>query len=307
MNPTDEQAVRRALGIAEGAALETEDLSTPRSAITRITWRDSSGIGRAAVLKSAREGLLAYNEAAILEALAKVPCPYAPRVLGFVGEMVLLEWVEGATATALLPPPGAIGAAMDALAALHRLDLREGMRWGMQPDEVLDPEVPLYRLGYAMEERERAAVPLREAQALLRESPWGFCHWDATSANALLRDDAATFTGWGRAGFGPQYFDVAAFLLTSGLTGAERRHAAMRYGAAAGRQPLAVADEIDVAGLLWSFEWLLRLPRQQIAVMGDDAASEELVILATRVERASRESAGGHPAAAALRAALWPS
>jgi len=123
----------------------------------------------------------------------------------------------------------------------------------------------------------------------------------------LLRDDGATLTGWGRAGYGPQYFDAAAFLLTSGLPAPERRQAAMRYATALGRDPVATADEIDVAGLLWAFEWLLHLPRQQILVMGDDTATEELVILASRVERASREAAGGHPAAAALRAALWPS
>jgi hypothetical protein len=64
---------------------------------------------------------------------------------------------------------------------------------------------------------------------------------------------------------------------------------------------------VDLAGILWGVNELLTLPRQSIALLGDDAALAALNIAATRIERGLREPAGAHPAAAKIRAALWPS
>ena len=96
--------------------------------------------------------------------------------------------------------------------------------WGATPADLFpEGELPLHRLGFAATERDAARGPLAEARAALLSSPFGFCHRDATAGKILLAPGRAWLTDFGRAGFGPQMFDVAAFLLTSGIEAAGRR------------------------------------------------------------------------------------
>ena len=110
---------------------------------------------------------------------------------------------------------------------------------------------------------------------------------------------------FGQAGFGPQLFDVAAFLLTSGLDGPARAALAVAYARARGAGP-GLVDLVDLAGLIWGLSELLGVPRRQVECFGDDAATEALRVSSTRIERGIRIAAGRNEIASALRAALWP-
>jgi hypothetical protein len=195
---------------------------------------------------------------------------------------------------------------MGALAALHELGVREGDRWAMPPGEIVPSDVPLHRLGFASGERDAAAPGLEAARAAILGSPWGFIHGDATAAYVLLAPGDAWLTGLHNAGYGPALYDVAALLLTSGVDAETRRSLALSYAGARGFDGVDTADLADVAGILWGIRELLTLPRRTIELMGDDVALHALNTAAGRIERGIREAAGSHPAAAAIRAALWP-
>jgi hypothetical protein len=215
--------------------------------------------------------------------------------------------VPGATALQLVPPPGAAEAALAALAAWHQLPLREGLDWGCSPADLHPPaEVPLHRLGFSAAERDPALEPLLQAQDLLLESPFGFAHRNAIASNLPLAPGRAWLTDYTAAGFGPQYFDVAAFLLTSGIVPAGRRALAASYGQARGIPAGQAASDIDLFGILWGIGWLLELPRRLITSLGDDGVTDALKLAANRLERGIRQPAGDSPIAWAIRAALWP-
>jgi hypothetical protein len=259
------------------------------------------------VVRRPYDDTAAMNHAAVSEALANAGYRHMPRLLGFAGDATVEEDVAGATALQLVPPPGAAEAAMTALADLHALPVREGLDWGRSPADLFPEEdAPLHRLGFASDEREAARGPLAEARKLLLASPFGFAHRDATAANVLLGPGRAWLVNLHRAGYGPQLFDVAAFLLTSGLEAAGRRVLAMNYAAARGLQPEEAADLVDVLGILWGVEELLGLPRRIIESLGDDGSTAALRLGASRIEAGIRAAAGDSPVAAAIRAALWP-
>jgi hypothetical protein len=197
---------------------------------------------------------------------------------------------------------------MEALAALHALPVREGLRWELRPEEILaDEDLPLYRLGFAAHDREAAAPALKEARTAILAATWGFGHGSATAANVLLAPGRALLTGFEDAGLGCQFYDVAAFLLTAGFEGSRRRELSLRYARNRSLEPEATADTIDLAGMMWGIGELLTLPRKSIQLLGDDPGMAALNTAATRIERGIREPAGGLPAAVAIRAALWPS
>ncbi|MGH2633681.1 MAG: phosphotransferase family protein, partial [Tepidiformaceae bacterium] len=192
-------------------------------------------------------------------------------------------------------------------AELHALPVREGLDWGVEPDDlIVDEEVPLHRLGFAWDEREAAREPLAAARRAVLGGPFGFAHRDATAAHILLAPHSATLVDFERAGFGPQLFDVAAFLLTSGLEPAARRALAASYARLRGMEPLAAIDLIDLSGILWGIGEMLILPRRLIEALGDDAASERIRTCASRIDHGMRLAAGEHAVAAAIRRALWP-
>jgi hypothetical protein len=215
--------------------------------------------------------------------------------------------VRGISALAVLPPARSLEAAMLALAALHSLNIREGLRWDSSPQDLLPREWPLHRLGFAAHEREAAAPALEAARDAILESPWGFVHGEATAAHVLLGPGHAELTSFHAAGFGPQLFDVAAFLLTAVTEPEQRRQLAHRYASARSLDPLATVDLTDLASVLWGIQELLVLPRRSIELLGDDAALAALNLAAGRIERALREPLTAHSTATAIRQALWPS
>lgn len=297
----DPRDVARVLGLPPGSEPAYEPLGEAPGAPER--W--SAG-GRAVIARRPVTDEAANNHAAVFEALARAGFPHIPRLLGFSGLATLEEEVPGLTALQVEPPPGSAAAAVAALAALHALPLREGLDWEKAPAELL-PEAPppLYRLGFAAQEREAAAPGFAAAREALLAGPFGFAHRAASAANLLLAPGRAWLVNFGAAGFGPQLFDVAAFLLTSGLDAPARRVLAMEYARLRGFDPEATADLVDLAGIAWGVEELLWLPRRQVEALGDDAALAALNLAAVRIERGMREPAGSAPAAAAIRRALW--
>ncbi len=295
-----------ALGLPPGTGVEWEPLSArpagPQLGILAPPGMDE----RRAVVRPVVDEA-AENHAAVLEALARAGFGNAPRLVAFAAGCAIEEWVPGVSALSLVPPPGSCEAAMDALAALHGLGIREGLRWELAPAALLPGEdLPLHRLGFSAHEREPARAPLTDARALLLGGPFGFVHGEATAAHVLLVPGGATLTGFGNAGLGLPLCDVAAFLLTAGLE-ADARHAlACRYATARGLPGEATASLVDLAGIWWGLQELLALPRRQILALGDEVATHRLSSTAVRIDRGIRRSAGFHPLAASARAALWP-
>ena len=242
------------------------------------------------IVREPEEPEAARNHAAVSEALAVAGYPHAPKLLGFAGEATLEELAPGATAMQLVPPPGSAEAAMAALAALHTSPFREGLDWGRTPEELYpEAEVPLHRLGFSAEEREPARQPLLEAREYLIASPFGFAHRNAIAANVPLAPGRAWLTDFSNAGYGAQYFDVAAFLLTSGVESAGRAALAAAYARYRGVAPDTATDLIDLLGILWGIGWLLELPRRLITNLGDDVATDALKLAASRIDKGMRQ------------------
>ena len=296
-----------AIRLAPGTTADYEPLSDAPFAPERVALRPPGEPARLVLLRSFIDPEAACNHLAVMEALTNARFPFAPRLLAIIDDVAVEDWTEGATALAIVPPPGACEAAMGALAALHALPIREGLNWGASPADLLpDGAMPLHRLGFAVHEREPAAGPLAAGRTAVLASPFGFTHGAATAAHVLLARDRAVLVNFERAGYGSHYMDVAAFLLTSGLEAPARRALAAHYARQRGSDPFRAIDGIDLAGVLWGLDHLLHFPRRLIEALGDDGASEALRTAAARVERGIRAPAGDHPAATAIRAALWP-
>jgi hypothetical protein len=297
----DPADVARALGLPPGSEPVAESLGDAPGSPER--W----GAGeRAAIVRRPVTAEAAQNHAAVFEALSNAGFPHVPRLLGLSGLATIEEEVPGLTALQVEPPPGSAAAAMAALAALHTLPMREGLDWEKAPEGVLSEcPPPLYRLGFAANEREAAAPHFAAAREALLGTSFGFAHRAATAANLLLARDRAWLLNFAAAGFGPQLFDVAAFLLTSGLDAPARRVLAMEYARVRGFAAAATADLIDLAGIVWGVDELLWLPRRQVEALGDDVALAALHLVAVRIERGMRAPAGDSPIAAAIRGALW--
>jgi hypothetical protein len=301
----DEAAILAALGLPADAAVRWEPLGeSPWAPVLLVVPGDPP---LEVVVREPEEPDAAQNQAAVAEALAQSGYGFAPRLLGFAGAATLEEAVQGATAMQLVPPPGSAEAAMAALAAWHTLPLTEGLDWGRSPEDMFPAEeVPLHRLGFSNAEREPAREPLAEAREYLLASPFGFAHRNSVAANVPLAPGQAWLTDFANAGYGAQYLDVAAFLLTSGIEAPGRRALAAAYARHRGVAPETAADLIDLLGIRWGISWLLELPRRLITNLGDDAMTESLKLAAGRIDRAMRQPAGDSATAAAIRAALWP-
>ncbi len=301
----DEHQILAALGYGPDAPVTWESVSdSPWSPVMLTVGGESR---RELLIREAAELDDAQNHAAVFEALANAGYQHAPKLVTVVGNATIEEPPPGTTAMQLVPPPGSAEAAMAALAAWHALPLHEGLDWERTPEDLFPAgEVPLHRLGFAAAEREPALLPLQEARDYLLASPFGFAHRNATAANVLLAPGTAWLTDFSAAGFGPQYFDVAAFLLTSGIEAPGRRALAAAYARHRGVSADAAADLVDLLGILWGIGWLLELPRRLIINLGDDTTTDALKLASTRVERGIRQPAGDSSVAAAIRTALWP-
>ena len=296
-----------ALRLPAAATIDFEPLDGSPWAAERVSIGLPDGGQRIVLLRRGAEFEAALNHLAVMEALARAGFTAAPKLLAVVGEVAVEEWVAGVSALALAPPPGAAEAAIEALAALHQLPVREGLRWEQRPQDLLpDGDLPLHRLGFAAQERDPAREHLAAARLEVIASPFGFAHGNAAAQNVLLGRGHAWLVDFGSAGFGPQLYDVASFLLTSGLEAPARRALAMHYARLCAFDPNQTADEVDTAGILWGIDELLRLPRRLIEMLGDDGASEALHTASARIDRGLRAPAGSSPAAAGIRAALWP-
>lgn len=296
-----------ALHLPPSATVDFEPLDGSRWAPERVSITLPDGAERRVLLRSSDEPEGAANHIAVMEALTRLSFAFAPGLLAICGEVAVEEWVDGLSPLAVVPPPGAAEAAIEAMAAFHQLPLREGSRWEQRPEDLVpDADLPLHRLGFAAHEREPAREPLAAARLEVLASPFGFAHGNVAAGNVLLGRSRAWLVDFACAGFGPQLYDVASFLLTSGLEASARCALAMHYARLRSFEANQTADQVDAAGLLWGIDELLRLPRRLIGLLGDDAASAALHTASARIDRGIRSPAGASPAAAAIRAALWP-
>ncbi|MEP7215948.1 MAG: phosphotransferase [Anaerolineaceae bacterium] len=296
-----------ALRLPSSSTGDFEPLDGSPWAAERVSIRLPGGGERVFLLRPGADPEEAVNHRAVMEALTRSAFAAAPKLLAVCREVAVEEWVDGVSALALVPPPGAAEAAIEALAALHQLPVREGLRWEQRPADLLaEGDLPLHRLGFAAQERESAREHLAAARVEVLASPFGFVHGNAAAQNVLLGRGRAWLVDFGAAGFGAQLYDVASFLLTSGLEAPARRALAMHYARLRNCDPDKTADEVDTAGILWGIDELLRLPRRLIEMLGDDVAREALHTASARIDRGLRSPAGSSPAAAAIRAALWP-
>lgn len=297
--PIDPVALGQLLRLPAAAGLELEPLGPAPSAPVR-----ASAHGHAWLVRALDDEAV-ETHAEVLEALGKAGFAFAPRLVAAGFGLAAEEWVEGLSFLAIEPPPGALEAAVDAIATLHALDLRAGLRQGLSPAATLPPpEPPLHRLGFAAHEREVARPHLAAAHTSLLASPFGFVHGAFTASRVMLTREGPRIVSFGAAGFGPQLFDLAAFLLTSGAEAPARAALAARYAAVRGLPTAAAATWFDDACLLWGIDFLLGLPRRLIEALGDDVRSAAIELEAARVQRALPEP-GASPHANAARAALW--
>lgn len=294
-----EATLRRFLGSEGDLQVEPEAPGRERAWI--------AGHSAALVVRRHPEDDFAANNAAVAETLVNAGFSHTPSMVGIDGLATIEREFPGVPLTAIEASASIMDQCIDALAELHQLPLREGLGWEQPPgDRLPAAEVPLHRLGFTSAEREPAEAWFQQAHEALLESPFGFVHGASRAGNVLAGNQGVAFVNFERSGFGAQYMDVAALLATSGLDAAERRRLADRYARKSGSDEPATTDLIDLATIVWGVEDQLELPRRQILVMGDDAAMDSLLLMASRTERALREPAGEHPVATAIRAALWP-
>ncbi len=296
-----------ALQLPAAAMVDFEPLDESPWAAERVLISVPDGAERIVLLRHSADPEEAFNHLAVMEALTRGGFAFSPKLLAVIGQVAVEEWIDGISALALVPPPGAAEAAVEALAVLHQLPLREGLRWGRRPEDLFpEEELPLHRLGFAAQEREPAREHFATAREELLASPFGFAHGNAVAQNVPLGRGRAWLVDFGGAGFSAQLYDVAAFLMTSGLEAPARRVLAMHYARRRSLEPNQTADQVDTAGILWGIEELLKLPRRLIEMLGDDAASEALHTASARIDRGMRTPAGSSSAAAGIRSALWP-
>lgn len=299
-----EAGVRAALGLGEGAEVRLEPLGKHRFAPVEVEVREGVSVGRY-ILRRYAESEASATNAAVLEALQKFGWPFVPRIAGSIAGVPVEVATDGVPGIGLSLPAERWQAAVEALAALHDSGLQEGLRWGSTKDDVLPPAPPpLFRLGFAAHERAPAEPAFVAAREVLKQTPFGFVHGAPTVERVLFGAQGVVVVDFGGAGFGPQLFDVAALLATSGLAANDRARLAGLYGQR--RKLEGINDLVDLAVLVWGIEQLLGLPRRQVEYFGDDVATERLVTEGQRIERALREPAGSHPLARAIREALWP-
>jgi len=286
--------------------LDVEPLGLALDAPDEVVIRTPDGGEMVVLVRRSRESDLAENNIAVLERLNASGFRYAPQLLAVLDGAAVEQEVQGVRALGIIPPDGSCEAAIDALAALHTLPVREGLRWGTSPADLFpEGDVPLHRLGFTATERDVARPLFAAARDALLASPFGFCHGGSIATNVLLLPDAAQLVNFEQAGYGPQLLDVVAFLLTMGLYAEQRRDLALRYARARSLEPDPTADLIDLLGISWGISEQLVLPRRLIESYGDELTVSALRTVAGRIDEGMRDPAGRHPVAAGIRAALW--
>lgn len=296
-----------ALPLPPGASIDIEPLGLlPGSPEQVVVSQPGQPPSVRFLVRRSPDSERAANNIAVLEALERAGFRPAPRLAAVVDGAAVETFPGGLPAIALEPRHELLALAMDHLAALHSLPVREGLRWGGEAAEVVPGAgVPLFRLGFTAEERAAADPYLAAAQQALVASPMGFIHGGLTSTSVLLTDSEVAFVDFESAGFGAQLFDVASLLASLGLSPAARRDLALRYARVRTLDPGPTADLVDLAVLVWGFQWQLELPRRLIENMGDDPAMANLRVIAGRIEESIRKPAGEHPVSVSLRRALW--
>lgn len=298
----DEATLRRLLGAGPGDELSVEPGAVAPASVERVAWG-----GRALVVRRAVDDNLAANNAAVVETLHNAGFSAIPSVLAISGPATVEQEFAGLPLTATEVSARSLELAVDALARLHALPLREGAAWERTRAELLPPSPPpLHRLGFAAHEREPAEPMFDQARAELLETPFGFAHRSLTADKVLAGEGKVVFTGWELAGQGCQLADVALLLATSGAAPPQRDDLARRYARARGLNEQRAPGQVDLATIVFGIDELLELPRRQIEVMGNDNAMSNVILLAGRIERAIRSAAGDHPVAARIRSILWP-
>ncbi len=288
-----------------GTVVEVEPLGLRAGASERLTLDHKGGAHSFMLVRRFAGAEARENHIAVLEALQRARFAGAPRLLAVVGETTIEEWVDGLTALNVEPSADRLEAAVDTLAELHRLPIREGLRWERSPDATMPGrDLQLFRLGFTSEERAAAEPTLAEARAALASGSLGFCHAAATADHVVFGPSGPRLVNFGAAGFGPQLCDIAAFLLTCGAEATLRDDLARRYAAGRLLPTGETAGMIELAGMLWGLDWLLGLPRRLIENFGDDVASAAIRLTASRIEDGIRSPAA-HPVAIRTRAALW--
>lgn len=294
------------LHVPADTPVDVEQLSMYPSLAERVTI----GAGddrKAVVVRSNMDPELAQNHAAITDVMTSVFSGPVPRVYALQERVTVEEDVPGVTTLALQLPPAAVMMAVDTIARLHTLPVREGLRQGQPPESVIQGDLQLFRLGFTSTEREAAAPHLQKARELLLEhSPFGFVHGECTADRVLIGADLAWLVDFSNGGHGCQLYDLAAFLVTSGEPAEGREQLAMRYTALR-KLPEHVAGLVELAELLWGLEWQLGLSRRLVLAYEDETVSAALALMAARIDRAMRDGWGAHPVAAEIRRALWPS
>ncbi len=210
----------------------------------------------------------AQNHAAVLDALARLGFTSAPGLLAFTGGLMAETAFEGLTALAVVPPATALEEAVDLIAALHQLPVREKLRW--EPAEaarVPGADLPLHRLGFAAHEREPAVALLEAARETLAAGPSGFVHGELHAGNVVFTAEGPRLVEFGAAGQGHQLLDIAAFLATAGLEPPLRRDLAQRYARRRALDLASTTDAIDLATIPWGLAWLVELPRRQVLAL----------------------------------------
>ncbi|MCK9520294.1 MAG: aminoglycoside phosphotransferase family protein [Dehalococcoidia bacterium] len=306
--PVDPQEIVAALRLPPETTVELEPLGERFGAPVRATLHAEGSAAMVVLARRDPDGERAANHLAVMEALTNRGFPFAPKLLGVAGDAAIEEWEDGLTALNVQIDGDGLASAIDALAALHAQELREGLRWGATPGDLYpEEEIPLHRLGFAAHERGPAQEALAKARKRLLEGPFGFVHGDATAANILFTREGPRLVDFSAAGWGHQLFDVAVFLATCGAEAEVRRELAGRYARVRKLDPFATINGIELATLWWGLQEQLALPRKLVETLGDDGAIEALKLASSRVDRALRERVGNAAEAAAVRAALWPS
>ena len=174
------------LHLPPGTPVETEPISMYPSLAERV----SIGTGeerKAVVVRSNMDDDLAQNHAAITDVLTSALSGPVPRVYAIQAKFTVEEDVAGVSTLALQLPPAAMDMAVDIIAQLHALPVREGLRQGDTPESTIETDLPLYRLGFTSTEREAAAPHLAKARELLLEyAPFGFVHGECTADRVLI-------------------------------------------------------------------------------------------------------------------------
>lgn len=302
----EREALAATLGLPSGSSIELSVHTAITSSCRLALVRHPDGACREYVLRSYASEDELQRHVGALGALAAAGLGAAPSLAAVVGHSACEERPDGVSAIAVPVEPDQAERVCRVLAGLHLSGLA-GSGGSTSPAAGPMPgELPLYRLGFTAEERERAAGPTLALQDAISDEWLGPAHGRAISANVVLSGSGPVLLDFASFGVSVQLFDIAAFLLSSGLPAKERHAVAGAYGARRGAEPSDVADLVDAAGLLWGLEFLLALPRREIELMGEDASLEWLRLTARRVSLAIRDPAGDHSAARALREALWP-